>query len=120
MTTLTVARVPAAHGAKRCGLLGDATVHPPGSMSAIQRSQEELAKMGITTAIKPIAGVNIVEFLRDKGIEVGQPAPQRVMPVCGLKWAEAGHEIFFSSRNPEPFNSVSIFSFRWLSKSILC
>lgn len=82
-------RVAAGHGAPLCGILGDATVHRPGSTSALQRAQDDLAKMGITTAIKPIAGNDLVEFLRNKGIEVGQPAPLRVMPVCGIKWAEA-------------------------------
>lgn len=85
-------QVAALHGADLCGLLGDATIHPPGSLEAIRKAQRELADVGITTSLKPLAGdcpEDLVKFLYGKGIEVGKPAPSRAMPSHGLRWAEA-------------------------------
>ena len=80
------------HGALLCGLLGDATIHPPGSLDAVRRAQQDLADRGITTSLKPLAGdkpEDLVKFLHDKGIEVGKPSPARSMPAHGLEWASA-------------------------------
>ena len=85
-------RVAAHHGAQLVGLLGDATIHAPGSLEALQRAQRDLADAGTTPSMKPLAGQSpedLVKFLYDKGIEVGRPAAPRVMPAHGMQWAEA-------------------------------
>ena len=82
-------RISSALGAPVCGLLGDATLHPPGSFNALRRAQVELAELGVTTSLKPLAGGSLVEFLRKKGVMVGLPSISRAMPICGLEWAEA-------------------------------
>ena len=75
------------HGAQLCGLLGDATIHLPGSFEALRQAQLDLAADGITTSLKPLAGVHpedLVKFLHSKGIEVGKPEPTRTMPCLPL------------------------------------
>lgn len=85
-------RMAAHYGAGVCGLLGDATIHPPGSLDAVRLAQRDLADMGITTSLKPLAGgrpEDLVSFLHAKGVEVGKPSPARAMPAHGLNWANA-------------------------------
>ena len=85
-------RAAAHYGAPPCAFLGDATIHPPGSLEAVLRAQRDLAERGITTSLKPLAGQDpedLVKFLREKGVDVGKPAPSRAMPAHGLRWAEA-------------------------------
>ena len=85
-------RVAEHRGARLVGLLGDATIHAPGSLEALRLAQRDLADIGITTSLKPLAGggpEGLVEFLHGKGIEVGRPAPPRAMPAHGRQWAEA-------------------------------
>ena len=110
-------RVAGEQGAPACGLLGDATVHPPGTLNALRRAQVQLAESGIITSLKPLAEGNLVQFLHKKGIMVGQPSPSRAMPVCGLRWADAWlkcHKHVYSDSGWAPHSSyATIAASRW-------
>ena len=63
-------RIAERHGARLVGLLGDATIHAPGSLEALRRAQRDLADAGITTSLKPLAGdspEHLVKFFARQG-----------------------------------------------------